>query len=382
MNAATAAADQEDRRFLDPDRLDGFPHPRETLRLYGQDEAERILLQAHVTQRMHHAWLLAGPEGIGKATLAYRFARFVLAHPEGAPPEARQDLSVPDASPVAAQVAALSHPGLLVLQRPWQDQGKRFATAITVSEVRRLRAFLGRTADQGHWRVVIVDRADELNVNAANALLKSLEEPPKRTVFLLVASAPGRLPVTVRSRCRMLRLRPLATDVLIDAVRAVAGEAGVGEADDAKLASCAALAQGSVRHALELHANDGIEIYQRLLGVLRKLPRVDHSAIHALADDVTARGADDKFEMLHTLFGDALARLVRQAATGAGAIGEEADLAGRLIRPQRLAPWAELWETVTRAKADAFALNLDRKNLILGTFFRLEETARSTASET
>lgn len=382
MNAATAAADQEERRFLDPDRLDGFPHPREALRLFGQDEAERILLEAHATRRMHHAWLLAGPEGIGKATLAYRFARFVLAHPEGASPDGHKDLSVPDASPVVAQVAVLSHPGLLVLQRPWQEQSKRFATAITVSEVRRLRGFLGRTAGHGHWRVVIVDRADELNVNAANALLKSLEEPPARTVFLLVSSAPGRLPVTVRSRCRVLRLRPLATDALIAAVRAEIDGAGAVEADGAKLASCAALAQGSVRHALELFANDGVEIYQRLLAVLRKLPRADHGAIHALADEVAARSADDKFEMLHTLFSDALARLVRQAATGAGAIGEEAELADRLIRPHRLAPWAELWETVTRAKTEAFALNLDRKNLILGTFFRLEETARSTASQT
>ena len=368
------ASEPEEGRFLDPDRLNGFPHPRETHRLVGQEEAERTLLQAFATGRMHHAWLLAGPEGIGKATLAYRFARFVLANPDG-PPDRSPDLTLAETSPVAAQVAALSHPGLLVLQRPWQDQAKRYATAITVAEVRRLRAFLGRTAEGGQWRVVIVDRADELNVSAANALLKSLEEPPARTVFLLVASAPGRLPVTVRSRCRALRLRPLAPDALADAVRALV------EADAAELASAAALAQGSVRHALELYANDGIEIYRRLLDVLRKLPRADHGAVHALADAVTVRGADDKFELLHTLLGDALARLVRQAATGTGAIGEETDLAARLIRPQRLAPWAELWETVTRAKADAFALNLDRKNLILGTFFRLEETARSTASE-
>ena len=151
---------------------------------------------------------------------------------------------------------------------------------------------------------------------------------------------------------------------------------------DAVLVSADVLAaKGEFEHALELYANDGIEIYRRLLDVLRKRPRADHGAVHALADAVTVRGADDKFELLHTLLGDASARLVRQAATGTGAIGEETDLAARLIRPQRLAPWAELWETVTRAKADAFALNLDRKNLILGTFFRLEETARSTASE-
>lgn len=377
MSPASTARD--DRPGLDPDRLPGFRHPRESVRLIGQQDAERTLLTAYRSGRMHHAWLLAGPEGIGKATLAYRFARFALTHPQEAGPGPGQDLATPQDSAVYGQVAALSHPGLLVLQRPWQDQTKRFATAITVAEVRRLRSFLGRTAEHGHWRIVIVDRAEELNISAANALLKSLEEPPPRTVFLLATSAPGRLPITVRSRCRTLRLRPLEESFLIEAVRTEIGGADLEEPDDNRLEACARLAQGSLRHALELVANDGVEIYERILAVLRSLPSVDHESVHALADSVTARGAENRDRLFHTLFADVLARLVRQAATGSGAIGAEAELAERLIGRGRLARWAELWETVGRATADAFALNLDRRSLILEVFLRLEETARATA---
>ncbi len=379
MSRAPAAADRDGRPVLDPDRLDGFRHPRGSVRLIGQQEAEQTLLEAYRMGRMHHAWLLTGPEGVGKATLAYRFARFVLAHPQGASAGDSADLSLPEDSPVHGQVAALSHPGLLVLQRPWQEQSKRYATAITVAEVRRSRSFLGRTAEDGHWRVVIVDRADELNVSAANALLKSLEEPPARTVFLLATSAPGRLPVTVRSRCRTLALRPLETSDLITAVRAQIVAADMEMPDDELLEACARLAQGSVRHALELVVGGGVEIYDRILAVLRSLPRLDHASVHGLADDVTARGAESRYQLFHALLADALARLVRQAATGSGAIGEEAAGAGRLIGPDMLARWAELWETVSRMKADALALNLDRHSLILGIFFRLEETARATA---
>src|SRR5262249_9762931 len=152
--------------------------------------------------RLHHAWLIVGPEGVGKATLAYRLAREVLSI-------GREGRSGADAS-VFGRVAGLSHPNLLLLRRSYNDRTKRYSQWIGVDEVRRLRNFLGNTAGGQGWRVVVVDRADELNQNAANALLKALEEPPAKTVFFLVATAEGRIPVTIRSRCRTMRVDGLA----------------------------------------------------------------------------------------------------------------------------------------------------------------------------
>src|SRR6478735_5441874 len=227
---ARAPAVQDSEALLEADRLDEFPHPRETRALFGHEAMEGELAQAFAGGRMHHAWLLAGREGIGKATLAYRLARHVLARPEERDP-AGQSLEVAPETPAARQIRALSHPGLLLLRRPYDMRSKRIAASIPVDEVRRLKSFLGLTAGEGSWRVVIVDAADELNLNAANALLKSLEEPPTRGLFLLVASEPSRLLPTVRSRCRRLELAPLSGEALRTATEAALSAADMEKPD-------------------------------------------------------------------------------------------------------------------------------------------------------
>ena len=188
-----------------------------------------MLAEAFASGRMHHAWLLAGRAGIGKATLAYRLARHVLARPDERD-HSGKSLEVPTDSAAARQVAALSHPGLLVLRRPYDTKSKRFVSAIPVDEVRRLKSFLGLTSGENAWRVVIVDTADELNLNAANALLKSLEEPPRRALFMLVASEPSGLLPTIRSRCRRLDLQPLAGPAPAPGRRSGSGSGGNGTA--------------------------------------------------------------------------------------------------------------------------------------------------------
>ena len=200
---ARAPATQEIEASPEADRLEGFPHPRHSRLLLGHEEAEHSLAAAFAEGRMHHAWLVTGAAGIGKATLAYRLARHVLARPDERDPDKRT-LEVPAESTAARQVAALSHPSLLVLRRPYDPKSKRILTSIPVDEVRKVKAFLGLTAGDEAWRVIIVDTANELNLHAANALLKSLEEPPRRALFLLVTSAPGQLLQTIRSRCRRL----------------------------------------------------------------------------------------------------------------------------------------------------------------------------------
>ncbi len=333
------------------------------------------MLDAIRSNRLHHAWLIKGAEGIGKATLAYRLARFMLSC-RGEDTAGARDLSVPDDSPVFAKVAALSHPNLLVLRRPWQEARSRFAQQITVGEVRRLKTFLGNTAATDGWRIVIVDRAEDMNANASNALLKALEEPPPRCIFLLVSAAPGRLPVTIRSRCRQLKLEPLQPSELAEAVDHAIEHADMAQPSAAELNRSLELAEGSVGYALQLLSHNGLELYDQIFEALASLPHPDYEALHQLADRAAASGDQDRFELTMAMLEGIIARLIRQSALGEGAIGEEAAIAGRLIRGDGLARWAELWETLRRAKAETLALNLDRKSFFLGTFFRLEETSR------
>jgi DNA polymerase-3 subunit delta' len=373
---ARAPAVQEIEEYPEADRLDGFLHPRATPRLYGHEVAEGMLADAFASGRMHHAWLMAGPEGIGKATLAYRFARHVLAEPGERP---RGTLDIAPETRAARQVLALSHPALLVIRRAYNPKDKRFPTTISVDEVRRLKSFLARTQGEGSWRVVIVDRADELNINAANALLKSLEEPPPRTLFLLVSSAPGRLLVTIRSRVRLLDLAPLADEPLRRAVtQAFAGsgeEIAAAQPSPGEWERLARLSGGSVRRLLSLHAAKGLLLNDRIDALLGALPAVDWGAVHALGDELSGQAADQRYELFFELLMDALARLTRAEARGEGQPAEMA-LAKRLIGPGRLATWASLWERVAAGKADAATLNLDRKALILDVFSRLEAAAR------
>lgn len=374
---ARAPAIQQIEAAPEADRLDDAPHPRATSVLYGHASAERMLGQMFAMGRMHHAWLLAGPEGIGKATLAYRFARHVLAAPSERDPLG-QSLDVARETTAARQVLALSHPGLLVIRRPWDPKAKRFAASVPVDEVRRIRSFVTHTSAGGDYRTVIVDSADELNPNAANALLKSLEEPPPRTYFLLVTSEPGRLLSTIRSRCRVLNLKPLAeADLKRAAMKALEWSAAdaPGPSDWVRLL---ALSEGSVRRLLLLWTSNGLELQERLEKLLEGLPKTDWGLVHALGDELGSTASQPKFEMFFALLLQCLARMVK---TGAGSpVGETAidsRLVARLAPEPRLASWAELWETIVREKAETMALNLDRKSLILETFRRIESVARS-----
>src|SRR5215475_14359677 len=231
----------------DEDKGD-LPLPRETTVLFGHDGAEREFLAVYRSGRVPHAWLIGGEPGIGKATLAYRMARFVLANPAPSRLGGATSLALDPDHPTARRVAANAHTDLLALERTPGDTGK-MRTVITVEQVRRLVSFFGSTAGEGGWRVCIVDSADELKYpEGSNALLKMLEEPPPRSLFLLVSHAPGRLLPTIRSRCRRLALRPLGRG---DVVRAASTALGA-DADDAAIAAAAAATRGSVSQAIAL----------------------------------------------------------------------------------------------------------------------------------
>src|ERR1700675_180365 len=335
-------------------------HPRQTSLLAGHREAEAALLNAYRTGRIPHAWLIGGAQGIGKATLAYRMARFVLSHRNPLTPAVQraETLAVDPADHVARQITAEAHGGLLVLERGLNDRGV-LRTVITVDETRETISFFGSTAAVDGWRVCIVDTVDELNPNAANALLKILEEPPRQSLFLLVSNAPARVLPTILSRCRKLALRPLAVD---DVVAAAAQAAGLAT-DDSALAEAAEAAEGSVARALTLLGGDALKLQQRTLALLATLPRVDPRELHALGD---ALGGSDRVAL--GAFIDSVDRWVSQRL--------RADDANANANLPRLARLAEGWEKINRAARDTAEYNLERKPLVFSVFGLLSEATR------
>jgi DNA polymerase-3 subunit delta' len=333
-----------------PGRIDGIPLPREAGRLVGQDTAERALLEAYRSSRMHHAWLITGEEGVGKASLAFRMARFVLAHPdpETAEVAGASDLDVPADHPTAVKIAHGTHGNIVHIQREWDERGKKFKTGLSVEAIRRIIPFLGTTAGEGGWRIVIIDPADDMTRSAANALLKGLEEPPARTLFFLISSMPGRLLPTIRSRCRQIACQPLTDDQLEDLIGSL--EPSFAERPDRALVL--ALAGGSPRRALTLIREDGAALYKALIAALDK---PSHGAMAALAEKAADQKSGGPARFLE-LFDGYLDRRVRGVAEPDGS---------HHPRQLPLATWAELWEKAARSSREAEIYNLDVRHFVL-----------------
>lgn len=331
------------------DRFASAPHPREMLSLIGHEAAEREFLETFRSGRMHHAWLIGGEEGIGKATLAYRMARFVLAHADpGAMDVAlAADLSVPADHPVATQIAAGAHPDLAAIRRTWDSQRKTIPTEIRVDDVRKGLDIFTKTAGSGGYRVAIVDACDDLNASGANALLKTLEEPPARSLWLLVTHQPRRLLPTIRSRCRPLMLRPLPAETIATVTRGLPGFAD----QEANLhMRAAALAEGSVRRALTLLDPKSLAFHDRLDALMDHLPALDADAVDALAEQVAGRAGEATFRQ----FCDR----VRQWLSG--------ELHRRAPDPAALRPLADVWDTLNRQQMEVDVYNLDRRPMVIG----------------
>ncbi len=344
------------------DALPDWPAPETQDSWYGSEEAELAMQSAYIGGHLHHAWLITGGKGIGKATLAFRFARFILANPETSQVAPAGSMAVDPNSRTARQIAAGAHPNLLVLRCPWDDQAKRYRTELTVGEVRRIRSFFGSTAGNEGWRICIVDTADDLNISAANALLKMLEEPPAKGLFLLIANQPGQLLPTIRSRCRRLDLKPLPPDAVRSALRSRSGN---GEERDL----AAELSGGSLRRAIQFLESDGALTYRAFSELAAQLPDVDYRGVHELADAVTVKGQDDAFEGFLGLVDDWLSRRVRHRPEPAGPLASAVEAAS-------LASWAAVWEKVREVSLQAETLNLDRKQVVLQVFMALANATR------
>ncbi len=342
------------------DRLLELPHPAEMLDLVGHQEAETVLLDAFRSQRMHHGWILGGQEGIGKATLAYRLARFLLAHPDPLSGEVvtATSMDVPESVRAARIIAAQAHPDLFMLRRGWNEKTKKLRTEIQVDDVRELVHMFHSTSSAGGWRIAIVDAAEDLNNSSANALLKILEEPPPRSLFLIISHEPGRLLPTIRSRCRMLPMRPLKPD---DIMRLVSGLVEEPVESDV-LQKVAERAGGSVRRAFALLDGNALGFRTRVDTLLQMLPNIDQKALISVAEDTTKRDGIT-FERFIEAIQDYLHDVVLQRQSmGAAALILFADVAERLSRAQR--------------EVDAY--NLDRRPLVLATFNDLANAVRQS----
>ena len=336
----------------EPDRLAGFPHPREATHLVGHHDAQAAILEGLRQGKLHHAWLIGGPEGIGKATFAYMVAKQLLGL-KGGPAPAGDRLDVDPARQASRLVSNLAHPDLVVLRRQPATDKKAAATMIAVETVRRALDVFASTPSDGGWRVCVVDSADDLNASAANALLKVLEEPPARAIFLIIAHQPGQVLPTIRSRCRKLTLRPLAETE----IAAVLDGLDV-DADSATIGQAIALADGSARRAISRLDPETAALIGRTRGLLARLPDVDIPGVLAMSDQLAGRAAEADFAVFMETVEDWV-RHVLHANLAAGA--------------HRLAPLAEVWDKTARAVRETDALNLDRRPLVLSIFQDLSE---------
>ncbi|ESY24431.1 DNA polymerase III subunit delta' [Mesorhizobium sp. M0659] len=339
------------------DTLDGVPEPSETLRLVGHEQAAAMLAAAYRSGKLPHALIFAGPVGIGKATLAFHLAHHLLKHP--AFDQAPDVFAVPDpASPLFRQIATGAHPGVLHLTRPLNDKTKSFKTVVTVDEIRKVNRFLSLTSHDGSYRVVIVDPADDMNTNAANALLKNLEEPPSRTLFILIVHAPGSLLPTIRSRCQMVRLTPLDAGSLMSVLETVEPPP---PSDPAARAALAERAGGSARNAILLTQYGGLEI-AGTLDALVTSGKSDIAGAYRLADAVAGRDQAIQFDIFNR-------RALDLLSTGAS----EAALAGDLARAKTL---SDTWHEALNAISETDTYNLDKKQHALTMIDRLNSAMR------
>jgi len=327
------------------------PHPREAFTLQGHEDSEAAFEDARSRGRLHHAWLLTGPEGVGKATFAYRAARRLL----GAEPErAYGILGAAPEDPVSRQIIAHSHPDIMVLERMGEDGKPR--KVIPVDEARKLSEFFSKSPATAPHRVAIIDAADDLNINAANAVLKTLEEPPPRGVLLLVSHSPGRLLATIRSRCRRLAFHALPEAEVAEFVQARTG----ANAEDAIRLS--RMAVGAPGRAVALHAAGAVAVDDAAREILMNLPKLDEGMALALADRFRGGEGAAQFALLFERLAERVhGQLRQQAAHGHGGLDR----------------WASAWETLQRLPREVEAVNLDRADAFFTALAELRAAARA-----
>jgi DNA polymerase-3 subunit delta' len=337
-----------------PDPREWPHHPRLRTTLSGHQKSEALLLRLYGSGRMHHAWLFTGRRGIGKATLGYRLARFVLACPDQHAARERTSLFIPPESPVAHRVASRGHSDLFVVERPFDPKTERIKSEIPVADIRRAGDFFSHTAGEGGYRICIIDAADDLNTESANALLKILEEPPARSLFILINHQAGRILPTIRSRCLRLDLDPLSEEDTMTVL------ATIDEHEHDDLARAANLSGGSPGRALELLESNGARLFASFRDAFAKSGRLDHAVRFGIADSFSGRDTANDFAVFGELLLDWAGQQARTLASDA-----------------RGAEFARVYEEVGHSLRQANALNLDRRQAVMDALTVIGEAARA-----
>ncbi len=339
--------------------------PRANPELVGHAEAEALFLDCWRRDRLAHAWLITGPRGVGKATLSYRLARMLLGAGEEVPPD----------HPVFRRVAAGSHPDLLSVERSvGEDSRAKLRSEIVIEDARKVARFLHLTPSEAGWRVVIIDGADEMNRNAANAVLKIVEEPPAKALILMTCHARYRVLPTIRSRCRTLALRPLDVSLVGDWLCRRRPELAADQGS-----ALARLAKGRPGAALTLADGGGLALYEELLELFGQLPNLEIPAVHEFCERLTRRGAEETYRMFLNMLTECLARFIRSIAGGNHSdaiVAKEAAVGDRLAKLAGLDQWLDVWDKTLRLAGQVDGINLDRKQIALSLFNSIEAVAR------
>ena len=364
--------------IAESDKLDGCPHPRKTLNIFGHKEAQSSILNAIKINKIHHAWLLCGPKGIGKATLAWKIARSLLISKSTSindnDTEFSNKLEIPENNPIYKRTLALTEPKLHLLRKNWNLKTEKFSQNITIDDIRSLKKFFSLSSTDKGRRVVIIDSADDLQTASANALLKILEEPPVNTTILIISHNPSMLLPTIKSRCRLLKLKPLNSDDLQCGIhQALELESGI---DDCILE----LAHGSVGNAIHLLNNNGLEIYKSLCTLFSTKSGLDRVKAIELASKATNKNSRQYFDILISMIVIFTNRL---ALFGAGAPPQNEAIENEFQVLQHLAPnlgsariWCEHLQAILNSAVKANKLNIEPSSVILDLLLKLDQIAQ------
>ncbi|MDA8799797.1 DNA polymerase III subunit delta' [Amylibacter sp.] len=360
------------------DRQIGTNHPRHTQIIYGHHSPQLDFLDAYKTERLHHAWMITGSRGIGKATLGYKIAKFILSQNQSISDinqDLKDTLDIQSDHPVSKRINALGEPNLYLVRRLWDEKLKKFKQNITVDEIRKLKNFFSMSAADGGWRVAIIDAADEMNNAAANALLKILEEPPKKVLILLISHQPLQLMPTIRSRCRSLKCNNLSSEDLANALE----QLDIEQSQDKEQINI--LANGSVGSSVELISNNGIEIYNSIVQLAKQIPQINRQSIQSLADSCAGKNTAERYEITLRLFMLFISRLAKFGALQKNENNATLSIESKVFH--ELAPdtksarkWADFSQIISERTSHARAVNLDPSMVILDMLLQFEETSK------
>ena len=356
------------------DKSEGCPHPRKTVNLFGHQKAQTEILNALKSKKIHHAWLVCGPKGIGKATLAWKMARTLLTMASSAVNSdginSITNLNVAIDNPIYKKTLALTEPKLHLLRRNWDPKTEKFRQSITIEDIRALKGFFHLSSTDDGRRIVIIDSADDLQPAGANALLKILEEPPVKTTILIISHNPSRLLPTIKSRCRMLNLKPLDSK---DLQKGIDQALGTNNKINNNISE---LANGSIGNAMHLLNNRGLEIYESLCKLFNSLPNLDRPKAIELASELTKKKSDQNFEILISMLNVFINRL---ALTGAGASPQVEIMQSEFDILNKLSPnlssakiWSEFGQNILNDAIKAKNVNLEPSSVILDSFLKFD----------